>query len=1037
MKDFKIEKVLGKGSFGSVYLVTRKEDNKIYALKSVIMDKLKKKEQENSVNEVRILASVNHPNVIGYKEAFWDDKNSTLNIVMEYADDGDLQTKIQKMKREGGFFNESLIWSYSIQMIEGLKALHDKKIMHRDLKSANIFLVKDKHQCKIGDMNVSKVIKEKVLLTQTGTPYYASPEVWKDSPYSYKSDLWSIGCVIYELCALRPPFGGKDLDELFVNVCKGKPERINYVYTDDLWKMILLLLQVDVNKRVNCDQFLNHPLIVKKIKEMKNASSDFKSLEDNKSIHEGILLKTIQFKDLRDIKSQLPTKKNYDKITRGSSFSDCKNGKNMFSSGKNKSNPNIFIKNNSLLKYNKNNIIKNIKGNNINNLSDNNKRVYIRNNKDNIYNNNDEYNKKKEINGPAQGIINAYNYIKRNPGQIKDNYKKSLTSETKSEQHVILTDIDGNKGYKTNKRNYLKNEKEELIKKFKIELENNKKEIQHKSSKDINIVNNKEFEKNKIQERIREYENKLKLKEEEKQKQKLKQKNSTELYNLSSQNSTNNYKYINNNYLDIINNFCKNINYNLDNNYNLINNNNNLNDNTNNNLMSNYSKSIILNSTNDLNVNNRKRQISSASARINSSFNLPITKINTCGHSREKLDTVSNEHIYQNKNSFLITEGGQAKTPATFFTKISGISKSSTSKNRINTNFNNNYTSNIRSGIIQLNNNCLTSVSKDNIFNKYYGNNKVLKNDNISSNISKIINNDNDNNSLINHRSNTFSSINTVNKRVTKKIVTYERKHKSINKIDSMRPSSAAPSKRILEFNQNPNYNYDYSNVSQQLQKYSFFNKDIFHLNNNRDINKTNHCYSNVKNFLNDKQKLTIENQIMNYNNKYNTNNNNNIIHKKIKNSNINSNINKKNSINKIDVRSNSYKNHEKDFFLKKRENNNRERDFTEPDLSPINNRLKNVKNDNSKLNFSMFNSGIVGINSTIGKNSFLHDNSKIGLDYCNNGMIGNKINKINEKQYYSNVSAINSQQIFNNFYSINTINSTNVPIKVVNVFNK
>ena len=139
MNDFKIEKTLGKGSFGSVYLVTRKEDNQIYALKSVIMEKLNKKEQENSVNEVRILASVNHPNVIGYKEAFWDDQNNTLNIVMEYADDGDLQTKIQKMKKNCGFFDEQLIWSYSIQMIEGLKALHDKKIMHRDLKSANIF----------------------------------------------------------------------------------------------------------------------------------------------------------------------------------------------------------------------------------------------------------------------------------------------------------------------------------------------------------------------------------------------------------------------------------------------------------------------------------------------------------------------------------------------------------------------------------------------------------------------------------------------------------------------------------------------------------------------------------------------------------------------------------------------------------------------------------------------------------------------------------------------------------------------------------
>ena len=314
IRDFKKERILGKGSFGSVYLVRRRQDNKIYALKTVILEKLNKKEQENSVNEVRILASINHPNVIGYKEAFWDDEKSALNIVMEYADDGDLHSKIEKMKKAGGYFKEPIIWSYAIQMIEGLKALHDKKIMHRDLKSANIFLVKDKHQCKLGDMNVSKVIKEKVLHTQTGTPYYASPEVWNDAPYSYKSDLWSIGCVIYELCNLRPPFQGKDLDELYENVCRGKPERINKAYSDELWKMIMMLLQVDVNKRVDCNKFLNSDLIRHKMEEMKkdpNCGIEAFIYNKNKDLENDYLLETIKFSDIKEIKAQLPTKKNY------------------------------------------------------------------------------------------------------------------------------------------------------------------------------------------------------------------------------------------------------------------------------------------------------------------------------------------------------------------------------------------------------------------------------------------------------------------------------------------------------------------------------------------------------------------------------------------------------------------------------------------------------------------------------------------------------------------------------------------------------
>jgi len=95
-------------------------------------------------------------------------------------------------------------------VVRGLKALHDLKIFHRDLKTANIFLMKD-GTCKLGDMNVSKVAKKGLLYTQTGTPYYASPEVWGDKPYDHKSDIWSLGCVLYESVTLKPPFRAEDM----------------------------------------------------------------------------------------------------------------------------------------------------------------------------------------------------------------------------------------------------------------------------------------------------------------------------------------------------------------------------------------------------------------------------------------------------------------------------------------------------------------------------------------------------------------------------------------------------------------------------------------------------------------------------------------------------------------------------------------------------------------------------------------------------------------------------------------------------------
>ena len=334
--DFEILKAIGKGSFSQVYLVKRKKDSKIYALKSVYLEMLEKKQQESSINEVRILASVQHPNVISYKEAFWDDNTNSLNIVMEYADDGDLYTKIKKMKEQKIIFDEKIIWDYSIQIIQGLKALHDKNIMHRDLKSENIFITKN-NRCKIGDMNVSKVLKEKLLNTQTGTPYYASPEVWMNKPYSYKSDLWSIGCVIYEMCELKTPFPGKDMEDLFVNICLNKVERINKIYSDELWYIIKKLLEVNVDKRFDCRQFLNNDIVKRKINELKKNDDIFNNNNINlndiqEDSNNSFLLNTFYFNDINDIKKQLPNKKYYN--DESTTDSNSKKKKNNFQNNK-------------------------------------------------------------------------------------------------------------------------------------------------------------------------------------------------------------------------------------------------------------------------------------------------------------------------------------------------------------------------------------------------------------------------------------------------------------------------------------------------------------------------------------------------------------------------------------------------------------------------------------------------------------------------------------------------------------------------------
>ena len=220
LSDFIIGELIGKGTFSSVNLVKRKIDNQTYAMKRVKIIQLQEKEKQNALNEIRILASLNHKNIIGYKEAFFDEESQTLNIIMEYANDGDLSTKIKYNLKNGLIFRENIIWSYIIQILEGINYLHENKIIHRDLKSANLFLMKD-GTLKIGDLNVSKIAKMGIAFTQAGTPYYASPEVWLDKSYDNKSDIWSIGCIIYELCMLKTPFRGTSMKNLCLNIQKG------------------------------------------------------------------------------------------------------------------------------------------------------------------------------------------------------------------------------------------------------------------------------------------------------------------------------------------------------------------------------------------------------------------------------------------------------------------------------------------------------------------------------------------------------------------------------------------------------------------------------------------------------------------------------------------------------------------------------------------------------------------------------------------------------------------------------------------------
>ena len=159
-----------------------------------------------------------------------------LNIVMVYCDGGDIYTKIKSAK--GKNFPENTIVDWLVQMALALLYLHERKILHRDMKTQNIFLKNGK--IRLGDFGIAKVLDSTRDFANTciGTPYYMSPELFKNQPYSYKSDVWALGCVLYEMCNLRHAFDAQSINGLAVKILRGSFPPINSCYSKSLRDLI-------------------------------------------------------------------------------------------------------------------------------------------------------------------------------------------------------------------------------------------------------------------------------------------------------------------------------------------------------------------------------------------------------------------------------------------------------------------------------------------------------------------------------------------------------------------------------------------------------------------------------------------------------------------------------------------------------------------------------------------------------------------------------------------------------------------------------
>lgn len=199
---------------------------------------------------------MDHPNIIKFHEVYRT--RTTLNIVTEYADGGDLGQKI-KAQAKNKLFEENLILDLFTQMCLAIKHIHKKHIIHRDLKSQNIFLTKNA-LVKIGDFGIAKRFEFTMqkAMTLIGTPYYLSPEIVENKGYSYKSDIWSLGVLLYEMMALKMPFDANSLPMLTLKIMKGNYSPLPGSFSKDLRILVGRMLNVDPDKRPSADEILSN-----------------------------------------------------------------------------------------------------------------------------------------------------------------------------------------------------------------------------------------------------------------------------------------------------------------------------------------------------------------------------------------------------------------------------------------------------------------------------------------------------------------------------------------------------------------------------------------------------------------------------------------------------------------------------------------------------------------------------------------------------------------------------------------------------------